>query len=154
MKINFSLNKETCRFKNDIENMYKVALEEIGISQNILVNIALVSGKQIKLLNKNYRGIDRETDVLSFPMLSKIEDIVKEPDFYLGQCNIGDIYINLEKAKQQAIEYGHSLKREFCYLALHGFLHLAGYDHIDPQDEIEMLNIADKVLNKVNIGRE
>lgn len=154
MIVNFSLNRETCKFKKDIENMYTVALNEVGVTQNILVNIALVSGNEIKMLNNNYRGIDRETDVLSFPMLDNINNIEKEPDFCLGECNIGDIYINLDRTKQQAKEYGHSLKREFCYLALHGFLHLLGYDHIEKKDEKIMLEIANKVLNKVNIGRE
>ena len=71
-----------------------------------------------------------------------------------NECNIGDIYINLDRAKEQANEYGHSLKREFCFLALHGFLHLLGYDHIEKDDEKEMFSLQDKILEKLQIGRD
>ena len=154
MKINFSLNIETCKFKKDIEKIFEEALEETGNPTNILVNIALVSAEEIREMNKTYRGVDRVTDVLSFPMIDDIEDIEKEFDFSVGECNIGDIYINLERVKEQASEYGHSIKREFCFLALHGFLHLLGYDHIEKADEMVMFAIADRVLEKFEIGRD
>ena len=154
MKINFSLNIETCKFKKDIEKIFEEALEETGNPTNILVNIALVSAEEIREMNKTYRGVDRVTDVLSFPMIYDIEDIEKEFDFSVGECNIGDIYINLERVKEQASEYGHSIKREFCFLALHGFLHLLGYDHIEKADEMVMFAIADRVLEKFEIGRD
>ena len=153
MRINFNLNKETCRFKKDIEKIFEVALDETGIPSNILVNITLISGEEIRQMNKTYRDVDRVTDVLSFPMIDNINDIEKEYDFAFGECNIGDIYINLERAKEQANEYGHSLKREFCFLSLHGFLHLLGYDHMEKEDERIMFYIADKVLERLDIGR-
>lgn len=154
MKINFSLNKEASAFKGNIKEIYETALKEVGISENILVNVALVSAEKIKNLNKEYRGVDRVTDVLSFPMIDNFSNIENEADFFTGVCNIGDIYINLERAKEQAEEYGHSLKREFCFLALHGFLHLLGFDHMEKDEEKEMFELQNIVMQKVNIGRE
>ena len=154
MKINFSLNKETSLFKKDIKLAYKTALELTGVSDKICVNVALVKAQEIKELNNEFRSVDRVTDVLSFPMLDDISEIEKEADFILGECNIGDIYINLERAKEQAKEYGHSLRREFCFLALHGFLHLLGYDHMEKDEEEEMFSLQNKILEKANIQRD
>lgn len=154
MKINFSLNKETSLFKKDIKLAYKTALELTEVSDKICVNVALVKAQEIKELNNEFRSVDRVTDVLSFPMLDDISEIEKEADFILGECNIGDIYINLERAKEQAKEYGHSLRREFCFLALHGFLHLLGYDHMEKDEEEEMFSLQNKILEKANIQRD
>ena len=153
MKINFSLNTETNKFKKDIQKIYQTALEITQKPTNILVNIVLVDAEEIKTMNCKYRNVDKITDVLSFPMIDNFDNIENEIDFNFGICNVGDIYINLERAKEQATEYGHDLKREFCFLALHGFLHLLGYDHIKKQDEEEMISLQNKVLEKLQIGR-
>lgn len=154
MKVNFSLNRETCRFKKEIEKLYQEALVITGNPSEISVNVVLVGAEEIRDMNKTYRNVDRVTDVLSFPMLDDMGEIQNEADFAFGECNIGDIYINLDRAKEQANEYGHSLKREFCFLALHGFLHLLGYDHIEKDDEKEMFSLQDKILEKLQIGRD
>ena len=113
-----------------------------------------VKPEEICELNKTYRDVDRVTDVLSFPMIDNFNKIEEEPDFALGDCNIGDIYINPTRANEQAVEYGHSYHREYCFLVLHGFLHLLGYDHIVPKDEKIMTELQKKVLELVKIGRD
>ena len=153
MKINFSLNKECLPYKKTIKELYLCALNHLNIKSEIVVNVALVSDKKIQKLNKEYRNVDRVTDVLSFPMLEDINEIDTEPDFLFGECNIGDIYINLNRAKQQAEEYGHSLQREFCFLALHGFLHLLGLDHIEKEEEKEMFALQNKIMEECKICR-
>lgn len=153
MKINFSLNQETKKFEKEIKETFACALNLAGVCDDISVNVVLVSEKEIKNMNNVYRGIDKVTDVLSFPLIDDINQIKNEVDFGFGECNIGDIYINLNRAKQQAEEYGHSLKREFCFLALHGFLHLLGYDHIKEDDEKKMYELQNKVLEIVKINR-
>lgn len=153
MKINFTLNRETLMFKKDIKNLFELAVENVGVSADISANVVLVSAHKIRQMNKKYRNVDKATDVLSFPMIDNFDDIENEIDFD-AECNVGDIYINLDRAKEQAVEYGHSLKREFCFLALHGFLHLLGFDHIDKEDEKQMLKMQNLVLEKANIGRD
>ena len=108
-------------------------------------NIIIVDNKKIHEINKEYRDVDRETDVISFAMEDEMD--VKYDNFRL----LGDIYISIDKAKSQAIEYGHSLLREICFLATHGILHLLGYDHMEPDDEKEMFSLQNELLNEYNI---
>lgn len=154
MEVNFSLNNQTIKFKESINNLFLETIKVLKINNNILVNVATISKSQIKKLNNQYRNVNKVTDVLSFPMIDDINQIEQESDYFTGLCNVGDIYINLAQAKEQALQYGHSLKREFCFLALHGFLHLLGYDHIKQEDEKVMFSLQNKILNKVNIGRD
>ena len=111
-------------------------------------NIIIVDNKKIHEINKEYRDVDRETDVISFAMEDEMD--VKYDNFRL----LGDIYISIDKAKSQAIEYGHSLLREICFLATHGILHLLGYDHMEPDDEKEMFSLQNELLNEYNIKRD
>ena len=154
MKVYFKLNNQTSSYKPTVKLLFEIAVKEVGAPQNISANLALVGERKIKQLNKTYRNIDKVTDVLSFPMVDNFDQIESEQDFDIGLCNVGDIYINLQRAQQQAAEYGHSLKREFCFLALHGFLHLLGYDHIEKQDEKVMFELQDKIMKKANVGRD
>ena len=154
MNINFSQDNENTCFQEDIKKIYDIAIKETGINENISVNIVDVSPEEIQRMNKMYRDVDKVTDVLSFPMLDDIKEIENEPDFMLGECNIGDIYINPIRAKEQACVYGHSLRREYCFLALHGLLHLLGYDHIKKDEEKIMFDLQDKILQKASIGRD
>ena len=124
---------------------------------NLMVGLKFVSKEEIKELNKNIRGIDKVTDVLSFPMLEIKQgehlshfESEREPD---GWLNLGDIALCVDKAKEQAKEYGNSYKREIAFLALHGFLHLLGYDHIEKEDEKKMMSLAENVLANFNIKR-
>lgn len=155
MVINFRLNRETVGFKKDIEKLFDIALlETITEGDNICVGVILVTPQKIRELNRIYRNVDKVTDVLSFPMVDNLDDLEKERDFAFGDVNIGDIYINLDRAKEQALEFGHGLKREFCFLALHGFLHLLGFDHIDKKEEMEMLTLQDMIMELAGIKRE
>lgn len=153
MIINFYENKEKY-YEEQIKQIYEIALRETIKIDNICVNIVFVTPEKIKEMNKEYRNIDKVTDVLSFPMVEDFTKISNEIDFFTGEVEIGDIYINPERAKQQALEYGHSYQREICFLALHGFLHLLGYDHMVKEDEIVMFGLQDKILELAKIGRD
>ena len=111
-------------------------------------NIILVDNKKIHEINKEYRNVDRETDVISFAMEDEMD--VEYKDFRL----LGDIYISIDKCYLQAEEYGHSRIREICFLATHGILHLLGYDHMNEEDEKEMFKLQEELLDEYNIKRE
>ncbi|MCI5567076.1 MAG: rRNA maturation RNase YbeY [Veillonellaceae bacterium] len=115
------------------------------------VSITLTDDDFIHRLNKKYRGIDRPTDVLSFALDESVEpDIEGGPDVDA----IGDIIISMERAREQAAEYGHSIKRETVFLTVHGMLHLLGYDHMEEQDRLEMEAEQRHVMNELGIPRE
>lgn len=131
----------------------KILKEDFG---NVYLSINFVSDEEIQKLNKEFRNIDKVTDVLSFPNLNKrpnekLKKFQKLADFDTNMLFLGDIVISKNVAKRQAQEYGHSLKREVCFLALHGFLHLLGFDHIKPEDEKVMNKLQDKILSEVNL---
>ena len=111
-------------------------------------NIILVDNKKIHEINKLYRNVDRETDVISFAMEDEMD--VKYENFRL----LGDIYISVDKCYQQALDYGHSRTREICFLATHGILHLLGYDHMNEDDEKEMFKLQNELLDGYNIRRD
>lgn len=158
IKIYFNNIKCLC-IRGRIRKIYLYALEEKSKSveglkdKSFEVSLRFASEEEIREINKEYRGVDRKTDVLSFPLVdfNNLEDVESE----LSQNNVmlGDIIICKQVAKDQAKEYGHSLTRELCFLALHGFLHLLGYDHIEKQDEIVMQSVAKKILEENNIKR-
>ncbi len=112
-------------------------------------NLIIVDNDYIHNLNKEYRGIDRETDVITFALEDEDTLIVGDNERILG-----DIYISIDKAKSQAEEYGHSLKRELCFLLTHGFLHLNGYDHMTEEDEKVMFSLQDEILNSFGVTRK
>ena len=115
---------------------------------NAMFNVIIVDNNKIHELNKEYRNIDRETDVISFAL----ED---DKTFNLKDIRVlGDIYISIDKARSQAKEYGHSLKRELCFLCVHGFLHLLGYDHMKKEDEEVMFKLQEEILDSYGIKRK
>lgn len=122
------------------------------------VSVTLVDNKEIHALNLEHRGIDRPTDVLSFPMLEFDEDGIADDcefDTDGDLVLLGDIVISMERASEQAKEYGHSLIREVAFLTAHSMLHLLGYDHVDDEEgEKIMCEKQDIVLNKLGITRE
>ncbi len=138
--------KEKIKEIKDVEIVLNKAILEEKVGQ-VSFNVIIVDNDYIHKLNKEYRKIDRPTDVITFA-LEDYEDI-KYEDFRL----LGDIYISLDKAKSQAIEYGHSFKREICFLAVHGFLHLLGYDHMKKEDEIIMFGKQELILNEAGITK-
>ena len=113
----------------------------------VIFNVIIIDNEIIKEINKNYRGIDKETDVISFAL----ED---DKTMKLDEIRIlGDIYISLDKVKSQALEYGHSFKRELSFLAVHGLFHLLGYDHMTKEDEEIMFKKQEEALLKYGIER-
>ena len=116
--------------------------------KNVTFNIILVDNDYIHKINKEYRNIDRETDVITFAL--EDEDTVLLPN---SDRVLGDIYISLDKAKSQSIEYGHSFERELCFLAVHGFYHLLGYDHQTKEEEEIMFKKQEEVLKEYGVTR-
>ncbi len=126
------------------------------------VNLTLVDNEEIHTINREYRNIDRPTDVLSFPMLSyeaagdfsKLEDDYDDnfnPD--TGEILLGDIVISVDKVAEQAESYGHSQKREYAFLIVHSMLHLFGYDHMTPEEAADMEAKQRQILDEMNITR-
>lgn len=140
----------------EFEELINKVLEECFLVEKmqdskIYIDITLTNPENIKKLNNEYRNIDKETDVLSFPMFEKneIED-VKKTEY---RESLGDIVISIERVKQQAIEYEHSFEREFAYMLVHGFYHLMGEDHIEDNDKKVMREKEENVLNRLQISR-
>ena len=123
---------------------YALKIENVNDAE---FNIIIVDNKRIREINKEYRSIDRETDVISFA-LEDYQDVI------LSHRMLGDIYISIDKASVQAIEYGHSLKRELSFLAIHGLLHLLGYDHMEKEEEKIMFERQELILNEYGITKE
>ena len=123
-------------------------------SSKLYINIILTTPENIRQINKDYRDIDKETDVLSFPMFEKeeIDNKIKNKDFE-NEDMLGDIVISIERVKEQAKEYGHSFERELSYMVVHGFYHLMGYDHMEETEKIIMRNKEEKVLKELKITR-
>ncbi len=135
-----------------IEMCTRAALEEEQIEEDAQVSVTLVDNDAIREINNEHRGIDKATDVLSFP-LGDEESFDTDPE--TGAILLGDIVISLERAKEQAEEYGHSYRREVAFLITHSLFHLLGYDHVDSEeDEKLMFGKQDKVLEKLGITRE
>lgn len=133
----------------DYDYLYEVldyTLEHEKIT-NAIFSIIFVEDEEIHKLNRDYRGVDRITDVISFAFEDN-EDIV-----YNDIRVLGDIYICIPQMKRQAVDYGHSEKRELSFLAVHGLLHLLGYDHMTKEDEQKMFSLQELILNDKNIKR-
>ena len=133
----------------DEKLLYKVAnyaLEYEKVS-NAVLNIIIVDNEYIHKINREYRGVDRETDVISFA-LEDDDTFVKLPIRVLG-----DIYISIDRVKSQSLEYGHSETREISFLTVHGILHLLGYDHMNEEDEKIMFSKQDNILSDLKIER-
>ena len=148
---NVEIFNETEQDLKDLE-ILKPLLEYARVKENLEdteleFSVIIVDNKRIHEINKEYRGIDRPTDVISFA-LEDNEEI--EFDHYRV---LGDIYISIDKVREQASEYGHSEKRELAFLTVHGFLHLLGYDHMEPEDEKVMFARQEEILNGFGITR-
>lgn len=129
-----------------LEGLTKYMTEYMKIDDAVF-SIIFVDNKKIREINKTYRNIDRETDVISFALE---DDKTFNTDAFRF---LGDIYISIDRAKDQAKEYGHSLKREIAFLSVHGFLHLLGYDHMTKEDEEVMFNLQEEILDSYGIKR-
>lgn len=129
--------------------------EEKLQNSKLYITITLTNPENIQKINKEYRNIDRATDVLSFPMFEKDElgEKIENNDFEHEDV-LGDLVISIEKVKEQAEEYGHSFERELSYMLVHGFYHLMGYDHIEEEDKEKMRLKEEKILNDLKILRK
>lgn len=147
-----------------LQNIINYTLKEEKVSMEYEVSLIFVDNCSIKEINREYRNIDRETDVLSFPMLEypakKVyKDIYINFEFdesYFDEkyLVLGDIAVSLEKALEQSIEYGHSFLRETAYLVVHSTLHLLGYDHMEEDDKVVMRKREEEILESFSINRD
>jgi len=139
------------KVKETVTAVLAKAAAVLGISPHAEVGVVFADDGYIRELNRDYRGIDAATDVLSFAL-----DEGEEPDVQGGpeETLLGDIVISLETAGRQAAEFGHSLEREMAYLTVHGMLHLVGYDHEDEADKAAMRRQEEHILAELGIGRE
>lgn len=143
----FNQTKEEIEELKVIEELmnYAVSYQQL---ENVIFNVIVIDNEKIHKINLEYRGVDRPTDVISFAL----EDNTDFPLLEEGRV-LGDIYISIEKAREQALLYGHSLKRELSFLAVHGLLHLLGYDHMNPEDEKVMFELQEMILDGFGIKR-
>ena len=128
-----------------IKKVLEHGLKKLDVLDAIF-NVIIVDNNYIHELNRTYRNIDRETDVITFALFD-------DKTFNPVENVLGDIYISIDKAISQSEEYGHSLERELCFLAVHGLLHLLGYDHMKKEDEELMFKLQEDILNEVGITR-
>ncbi|GFZ30907.1 endoribonuclease YbeY [Clostridium zeae] len=151
-------------FEKIIEEVILAALKEELVDKACEISVIFVDNDSIKEINKETRDIDRETDVLSFPMLDYPKGKVYK-DAYLnynfdasffneGDLVLGDVVLSLEKAKEQSEDFNHSFTRECCYLVVHSILHLLGYDHMEEDEKKIMREREESILGKLNITRE
>ena len=138
----YNLTEEELVKEQKIMKKYIKKCLKIEQVTNASFNVILTDNKKLKELNTNYRNIKKETDVISFALEDEKEEQINSKKRVLG-----DIYISVEKAKSQSEEYGHSLTRELSFLAVHGLLHLLGYDHIEKEDEKIMFKKQELILD-------
>ncbi|WP_026885458.1 rRNA maturation RNase YbeY [Clostridium beijerinckii] len=146
-----------------LTEVIEFTLKEEEVNIDCEVSLLFVDNNEIKEINNETRGIDRETDVLSFPMLEyENKKVFKNmyKDYKFSQCDfdgdelvLGDIVLSLEKALEQSKEFNHSYEREASYLVVHSVLHLLGYDHMEDEDKTIMRSREEEILNKLNIIR-
>ena len=147
--------EENREYEPIIKKVIEKCFEEEKIQNSKLcMTIILTTPQNIRKINKEYRDIDKETDVLSFPMFEKdeLDKKIENNDFEYEDV-LGDIVISIEKVKEQAEEYGHSFERELSYMLVHGFYHLMGYDHIEEEDKKVMRPKEEKILKSLEITR-
>lgn len=163
----FIENETEVTFDFDVNEIVKLVVDEVVDMENCpyeaQINVLLTDNEGIRYFNKEYRDIDRETDVLSFPNVDFEEpgifdiDEDAEADYFdpeSGELILGDIIISVDKVMEQAQNYGHSRLREFAFLVAHSMLHLSGYDHVEPEEAKVMEAKQEAVLKKLNITRD
>ncbi|MBE6688069.1 MAG: rRNA maturation RNase YbeY [Ruminococcaceae bacterium] len=143
--------KADADMKNLIRKAVRTTLRSEKFPDDAEVSVTLTDNEEIHVMNREYRGVDRPTDVLSFPM-AEDDDNIGDFDMDKGAVLLGDIVISVEKIEEQAKEYMHSFERELAYLTIHSTLHLLGYDHVDnEQDEKEMTEKQDKIIESMGL---
>ncbi len=163
----FIENETEVTFDFDVKEVVKLVVDEVLEQENCpyesQINVLLTDNEGIRYFNKEYRDIDRETDVLSFPNVDFTEpgvfdiDEDAEADYFdpeSGELILGDIIISVDKVIEQAQNYGHSRLREFAFLVAHSMLHLSGYDHMEPEEAKVMEEKQEQILTRLNITRD
>lgn len=154
----------TQEFINKLNDVCNFTLKEEGVEGEYQISLLFVDNNEIKEINEETRGINKATDVLSFPMLDYENGKVYK-DMYIGyefdetymdgnELVLGDMVLSLERALEQSIEYNHTYEREVFYLVVHSILHLLGYDHMEEEEKLIMRAREEEILNKLNIIRE
>lgn len=141
-------NEDSTNFESLIEAVFHETLRSLSINTYYEVSVVFMNNEQIQAINKQYRNIDKPTDVISFALMDT-DDIIEDIEI----PTLGDIFISIDKAKMQADDYGHSLQREMGFLACHGLLHLLGYDHMTKEEEDLMFQKQDEILNNLKLHR-
>lgn len=150
-------------YESMLTSVIEATAEEEHCPYEFEVNVTFTDNEGIRQINRDFRGLDMPTDVLSFPMVSYEwpgdfsgleQDSASNFHPETGELLLGDIVISLERAREQAQEYGHSLQREICFLTAHSMLHLFGYDHMEEQERIVMEQKQEKVLQSLGITRD
>lgn len=139
-------------YENIFQSLTKKVLEHLNLNISPIISLSFIDNDEIQAINREYRQIDRPTDVISFAFLDNVSnklEILKSKDTVV----LGEIYISIPKAREQAMQYSHSLHRELSFLFVHGLLHLLGYDHIEKEDEEVMFKLQDEILEKEGITR-
>ncbi|MEG1462949.1 rRNA maturation RNase YbeY [Anaerorhabdus sp.] len=144
--INKTREKEWKEYKPLLEDLMVKTLRLLKVNEDVSISVILVRNKKIHEINRIYRQIDRPTDVISFAICDSEDDYEVMDD---SPKELGDVFINVDAVRSQAIEYGHSEKREFCFLFTHGLLHCLGYDHMNKKDEKKMFDLQRKILDPV-----
>lgn len=155
VEINYHDIEENIEYENTIEQVLTKCFEEENMDKlGLYVSVTLTCPSYIKKVNNEYRNINNETDVLSFPMFEKeeIDKMISENNNVVEDV-LGDIIISIERVKEQALEYGHSFERELSYMVVHGFYHLMGYDHMNDEEKSIMRAKEENILNKLKITR-
>lgn len=157
MQIYFDQSEDGEDYRKTYESRMKEALSVIlkgeGVDEEgIEVSVSFVTPEEIKSLNSEYRGVDSVTDVLSFPQFESVDELIQEEQ-NMGVVELGDVVINMDRAKSQAEEFGHSLEREVIYLFVHSILHLLGYDHMEEDEKKVMRAREEEVMNELGISR-
>lgn len=136
----------------EMTNAAEVILKREGLTDDEFnraeISVTFLKSDKIQKLNYEYRGKDKSTDVLSFPMYESMDEFPEE-----GELQLGDVVINKEQAQVQAEEYGHTFKREMVYLYVHSLLHLLGYDHEDKEDKKIMRKREEEIMEEIGIER-
>ncbi|KAB2952280.1 rRNA maturation RNase YbeY [Heliorestis acidaminivorans] len=158
----FIVNELAEELEEEKEESWQLLLEQLAFAcleeveypvDDVEISLLLTNDHKIKELNKSYRNIDKATDVLSFAMEEQSDEELDFDDPTEGQI-LGDIVISLDRAKEQAEEYGHTLERELGFLFVHGMFHLLGYDHETEEEKEEMRVLEEKVLNAHGLSRD
>jgi probable rRNA maturation factor len=148
-----TVNKEKMA---EIDELLQYAADYLKLPADTEMSVTFMDNAAIQIINRDYRDKDQPTDVISFALEEETEEempIIFDEEMPAIPRNLGDIMISVERAKEQAVEYGHSYDRELGFLALHGFLHINGYDHMTPEDEKEMFGLQKEILDAYGLKR-